>query len=79
VNRLKLTAVETAHISGHARPSDDAINGYIKDQLPAALLVAVQRLDFELPLIGAFDVDAGVEAVADALARKNKGRGGVED
>jgi integrase len=79
VNRLKLTPVETAHISGHARPNDDAISGYIKDQVPAALLLAVQRLDFELPSIAVFDIEAGVDAVADALARKNAGRGGVED
>ena len=79
VHRLKLSVMDTAQISGHTRGPKGAILSYIKDQHVDELRSTVDRLNFELPPIAAFDCDAGLIAVKDALNRKNRGQGAIED
>ena len=71
--------MDTAQISGHTRGPKGAILSYIKDQHVDELRSAVDRLNFELPAIAAFNCDAGLIAVKDALNRKNRGQGAIED
>ena len=74
-HELKLTEAEIAQISGHTRGKSALIQHYIKDQLPEHLVEQVELLNFNLPRIAPFDIDAGIKALKDALARKNLGRG----
>ena len=76
---LKLTPLETAHISGHSRGSGTLMDHYVKDELPDEFVKTVQRLDFGLPNIAHFDCEAGLKAVSDAQKRKDRARGAVED
>ena len=71
--------METAQISEHTRGPKGAILDYIKDQQVDELRSTVDRLNFEFPPIAAFDCDAGLIAVKDALNRKNRGQGAIED
>jgi len=66
-------------ISSPERESDVLIKHYLKDQQPDDLIATVERISFALPQIGAFDSEAGLKAVSDALSRKNRGRGATED
>lgn len=77
--KLKLTPQEISVISGHERDSSVLIKHYLKDQLPDDLIATVKRINFPLPQIAAFDSEAGLKAVSDALSRKNRGRGASED
>lgn len=79
VNRMKLTAHETAQISGHTRGAGALVKHYLNDELPSHLLDAVSRVDFQLPPIAPFDCEAGLKALEDALKRKDQGRGANED
>jgi integrase len=76
---LKMTQLESAQISGHARGSGVFINHYVKDQLPDELVSAVERVTFDLPLIAPFDCDEGLKAISSALKRKARGKGASED
>lgn len=78
LNSIGLSESETAQISGHRRGGSVLTEVYRKD-VPFALQEAVNRLAFRLPPIAPFDVPAGVKAVRDALARKDRGRGAVPD
>ncbi len=78
-SKLKLTPQEISVISGHARDTSVLSKHYLKDQLPEDLIATVKRIDFPLPHIAAFDCEAGLKAVSDALNRKNRGRGAGED
>jgi integrase len=51
---------------------------YLSDPKPADMLGYVSKLDMGLPAISVFDSDTGLKAIADALTRKNKGRGAEE-
>lgn len=77
--KLKLTPQEISVISGHARDTSVLSRHYLKDQLPDDLIAAIARIDFPLPQIAAFDSEAGLMAVRDALGRKNRGLGAIED
>jgi integrase len=52
---------------------------YLADPTPDEALSIVRQLEFALPVIASFDLDAGLAAVRDALGRKDAGRGGHED
>jgi hypothetical protein len=41
-------------------------------------LEVIKLLDYGLPEIAKFDPDEGVKAIADAMGRKNRGKGGTE-
>lgn len=69
---------------GHARGSDVTDKTYRKDiattgrHSELVQLIEGLRHDF-LAELAPLDVDAGLRAVADALRRKNRGRGAIED
>jgi len=53
------------------------LDHYVKDEVPDALVLAVARLNFDLPEIAVFDCDAGLQAVKDRrLGSKEPGAGG---
>ena len=77
---LQLSLIETAQLTGHREGMKSALaRHYLKDRDIDQLLPTVSKIDFELPEIARFDIDAGIKAVSDALARKDKGRGADED
>lgn len=75
LNRLALPEATVAQLTGHARGSSVLSVTYRKDAPPDDLVAAVSRLDFDLPAVAVFDLDAGAKALLDALQRKNGGRG----
>ena len=78
MNELGMDESLTAQISGHQRGSSILTNTYKKD-VPPELINAINRLDFDLPPIANFDIQAGLQAVRDALGRKSGGLGAVPD
>jgi len=66
-------------LTGHTRGSDSHDKTYRKDVQPEIAAPYVNRLTVTLPDITAFDVEAGLNAIKDALKRKNRGRGAEED
>lgn len=63
---------------GHEPGAGVNEQSYLADPLPDQSIEIIELLDFGLPEIARFDLDEGVKAIADALRRKNRGRGGVE-
>jgi len=61
-----------AQITGHVRGATEAGNRYVKDVEARKLIQYVEKVDFNLPPIGHFDVVAGLAAVKDALKRKER-------
>lgn len=59
-----------SQLLGHARGTGEAERRYDKGRRVAALLGYVSKLEFDLPSIHAFDVEAGLEAVGAALELK---------
>lgn len=77
---LRLNAVEIAAISGHRDMLMGVLNKhYIKPPSLDELAQIVGQVDFQLPTIAPFDMQAGLQAVKDALDRKDRGRGAKED
>lgn len=66
-------------LTGHVRGKDVHDTRYKKDAEPEILAPFVNRLAVTLPEIAPFDIPAGLKAIGDALERKNKGRGAIED
>lgn len=64
---------------GHEPGSGVNERHYLSDPHPAAMLPFLTQIDFSaLEHIAGFRVAAGIDAVRDALRRKNGGRGGAE-
>jgi hypothetical protein len=57
-------------LSGHERGATESGKLYAKDAVPDALHTHVDRLTFQLPAIEPFDIEDGLLAIRDALARK---------
>lgn len=77
---LRLNAVEVAAISGHREMLMGVLNKhYIKPPSVEELAQIIGKVDFQLPTIAPFDMQAGLQAVKDALDRKDRGRGAEED
>jgi integrase len=74
LNKLELSESVTAQISGHQRSTSILGSTYRKDIVVDQLAPTVARLDFNLPAIAPFDLDEGMKAVRDALARKRNAR-----
>lgn len=72
LNVLKISEPITAQISGHARSQSVLGKTYRKEVMPDELAKEVERLNFNLPPIAQFDVEAGVVALRDALDRKKR-------
>lgn len=70
LNQLALSEALTAQISGHKRSESVLGSTYRKDVIPDEVLNAVNRLDFSLPAIDEFDMDAGALALRHAIERK---------
>lgn len=60
--------------TGHQRGSDAHDAVYRKDLEADEALPFITRLNIRLPAIAPFDIDAGLKAVTDALARKADGK-----
>lgn len=66
-------------MTGHTRGVDVHDNVYTKDVSPDISAPYVNRLAVTTPEITPFDIDAGLNAIKDALQRKNRGNGANED
>lgn len=60
---------------GHTRGESVHETTYMKEATPDDALRYVKQLSFDLPSIANFDVAAGLQAITDALKRKNRGLG----
>ena len=65
-------------LCGHAPGEGVNEQHYLTDPTPDETLPILKQLDFALPAIEAFDMDAGLAALRDALRRKNQGKGAME-
>lgn len=72
VNSLPADTPErlSKQLTGHTRGRDVHDTTYRKDLSPDDAMPYVRRLGVHLPTIAMFDVDAGLQAVSDALKRK---------
>lgn len=75
-NRHDIAEHDLAQITGHGRGATAQGQVYTKDREPHELLELIRDLDFGIDQVALFDLDAGMEALEDALRRKNRGRGG---
>jgi integrase len=78
-NRHGIAEHELAQITGHGRGATVQSQVYTKDREPHDLLELIRDLDFGIGRIAPFDLDAGMEALTDALRRKSRGRGGESE
>lgn len=60
---------------GHTRGESVHETTYMKEATPDDALRYVAQLSFDLPSIASFDTAAGLQAITDALKRKNRGLG----
>jgi integrase len=65
-------------LMGHEPGSGVNEKHYLADPTPDESLEVIKLLDYGLPEIAKFDPDEGVKAIADAMGRKNRGKGGTE-
>lgn len=70
----EIPEVTVAQIAGHQRGKTESAKRYRKDQEATRLMGYVERVRFDPPPIASFDVAAGLNALADALARKKATR-----
>lgn len=74
-NRHNIPEHVLAQITGHGRGSTAQGQVYTKDRAPHELFELISDVDFGINEIAPFDPDAGMNALEDALGRKNGGRG----
>lgn len=79
MNDHRLQTVFVNELCGWERGPTVGEATYRKDAKPDRLKEFVEAVHFKIPSIAPFDCAAGVQAVQDALQRKNRGRGGAED
>lgn len=60
---------------GHERGSDVHVSTYMHDVAPRDAIELLSRLDVVLPLIHPFNIEAGLQALSDAMNRKNRVHG----
>lgn len=72
LGELGVPADIQSQLAGHSRGDTITQTRYRKDAEADRLLVYVKQLDFKLPEIAPFSVADGLDAVRDALQRKNK-------
>ena len=61
---------EINKISGHSTGRSESSSRYDKNRDTKSLYNIISRIDFNLSNIKSFDIDSGIEALADALRRK---------
>jgi len=69
-NDFKIDPAVTGQITGHERGASSGIVPYMKNQLPDDVLPVMKAIEYSLPAIHSFDVEAGLQAVKDAFKRK---------
>jgi integrase len=81
INALPLDIPDrmSRQLTGHARGKDSHDKTYKKDVQSSTLAPYVDRLAVVLPLIEPFDIKCGLQAIGDALQRKDRGHGAIED
>jgi integrase len=79
LSRLQCAPELRKRLLGHEPGEGVNERTYLTDPTPDESLPVVRQLTFSLPTIAAFDGEAGLAAVRDALRRKNHQRGSVED
>jgi len=73
MNEHSLPPHRLAQITGHSRGNSVLTNTYTKDLEPDVLLKTVAELDFGITeMVAKFDLDAGIQALRDAINRQHK-------
>ncbi|MNM39962.1 Tyrosine recombinase XerD [compost metagenome] len=72
LSELEVPADVISQMAGHSRGKTETLSRYRKDSEAERLLTYVKRLDFKLPAIAPFSVTDGLDAVEDAMRRKEK-------